>query len=331
MKYLLLSGMLVVCAPLTAVAGTEKSAEAIEACIAVESRTVKSDKTLGELRSFCQKQTNSAIGRRIALEKAALRNPFAILPHKPNYILPVTYSEPNEAPYIDELKGYHLDDIEAKFQVSVKFVTKENLFFDGLDLQVAFTATSWWQSYNSKISAPFRETNYEPELILSYKKPWSLLGLSVGSTTLSFNHQSNGQSGYLSRSWNRVIGSVAAPIHENIIVSARAWWRLPEDEKKVVDGVYQPKGDDNPNIENYMGYGELGGLWRLPKGHNLDVLLRNNLRSDNKGAVQIGWSFPLSTHVRGYVEYFNGYGESLIYYNHSTERIGLGFKLTDWL
>jgi phospholipase A1 len=239
----------------------------------------------------------------------------------------VTYSKTNIEPYVDLLQGAEFDHIEAKFQVSLKYVAVEDFFFRDLDLQFAFTATSWWQSYNSDISAPFRETNYEPELIFNYHNPWSILGIDVGNSFLSLNHQSNGQSGTLSRSWNRLIAGIAFTV-DNVAWGITTWYRFPEEAK--ID-LASPRGDDNPDIEKYMGYGEIGALWQITEGHNLDIMLRNNFRSDNKGAIQLGWSFPFSKHLRGYIEYFNGYGESLIYYDQSVERIGIGVKLTDWL
>ncbi len=300
---------------------------AIEACIAVRSRTADKDITLAELRLQCQKITHSAIGRRVAFEKAALSNPFSVLPHKPNYVLPITYFNANEQPYVNRPQRYKLDDLEAKFQFSVKYIAAEDFLTKGLDLEIAFTTTSWWQSYNSKISSPFRETNYEPELILSYKKNWSFIGAKVAYSSFSFSHQSNGQTGELSRSWNRIAGKVAF-VHNDFIWNLRAWWRLPEKDK---NNLGDPDGDDNPNIERYMGYAELGAIWRLPDRHNVDLLLRNNLRSNNKGSIKLGWSFPFSKHLRWYVEYFSGYGESLIYFDQNTSRIGFGVKLTDWL
>ncbi len=305
----------------------ELSQESLFACMAEALKTASADMTTGELRERCHTQINNTIDERIIFEKQASSNPFAISPHRPSYILPFTYSKPREGPYGNLLQGEEFDDAEIKFQISIKFLAYENLFKEGINVHAAFTSTSWWQAYNGDISAPFRETNYEPEIMFSYYKPWSLLGIPVIHSSLSLNHQSNGQAGILSRSWNRVIGGVTTA-SDNLVWNARAWWRLPEDEKQSPTDI---AGDDNPNIEKYMGYGDIGVLWKLPRQHNLDMLLRNNLRSDNKGAIQLGWSFPLHKHLRGYVEYFNGYGESLIYFDQHVSRIGLGVKLTDWL
>jgi len=301
--------------------------EAMLACVAEASRTADDNVAIGVLKRECNEKIQHPIKKRMILERNASSNPFAIIPHKPNYMLPVSYFNAEETPYTDVLQGNHFDHLEAKFQVSIKYAIAEDVWNDNFDLYAAFTSTSWWQSYNSGISAVFRETNYEPELILAHKSPWSLLGLEISHTTLAFSHQSNGQAGTLSRSWNRLVAGFTV-VDDNIIWNLKAWYRIPEDVKLTADS---PSGDDNPNIEHYMGYGELGVLWKINDSHNIDVFMRNNLKRDNKGAFQIGWSFPLSKHLRGYVEYFNGYGESLIYYNEHVSRLGIGVKLTDWL
>jgi phospholipase A1 len=61
------------------------------------------------------------------------------------------------------------------------------------------------------------------------------------------------------------------------------------------------------------------------------MMVRNNFDSnDNRGALQLEWSFPLNKRIGGYIQYYLGYGESLIDYNHNENRMGLGFILMDW-
>ncbi|MEO9947221.1 phospholipase A [Paraglaciecola sp.] len=307
---------------------SEEETAAIHKCVLKAFKNAKSEQTVADIRKKCAYTKQTLVKKRINLEQQASENPFAILPHKPNFVLPASLTSINQEPYVDLPVDSELDDVEIKFQVSMKYLAAQDVLFNDLDLQIAFTATSWWQAYNGAISAPFRETNYEPELILDYHHSWSLLGLPVEQTSLSFNHQSNGQTGSLSRSWNRIILGFTFAATEKVIWGFRTWYRIPEDEKT---SPLDASGDDNPDIDKYLGYGELGGLWSISDKHSLEFMLRNNLRSDNKGAIQLGWSFPINDKIQGYVEYFNGYGESLIYYNYHTQRLGIGFKLTNWL
>ena len=103
---------------------------------------------------------------------------------------------------------------------------------------------------------------------------------------------------------------------------------LKSSEKKKLS-PNQPDGDDNPDIDKYMGHFELTSIYQWDE-QNFSFMLRNNLRSENKGAVQLDWSFPMGSRFKGYVQYFNGYGESLIDYNHTVQRFGFGILLTDF-
>ena len=255
---------------------------------------------------------------RLYQEEAHATNRFVIIPHQRNYLLPITFnSNINEEAWEVAHPGTGMDQAEVKFQLSMKAIIWQDILGRDIDLWGAYTQTSWMQAYNTDASSPFRETDYEPELILSFGNNWRVLGFRNTRVNLHFNHESNGQSEPLSRSWNRAILSGIFE-RRNFSLEASAWYRIPE----------RSKDDDNPDIDDYIGNGQLQGLWKWPD-YTLGFTLRNNLQSDNKGAIQLDWTFPISRRFQGYIQYFNGYGESLIDYDESTNRIGIGVSLTD--
>jgi phospholipase A1 len=79
-----------------------------------------------------------------------------------------------------------------------------------------------------------------------------------------------------------------------------------------------------------MGHGEFLAVWAHGE-QRVGLLLRNNFDADNRGAVQLDWSFPIHAKLLGYVQWFYGYGESLIDYNHRVNRLGVGVMLNNWL
>lgn len=265
---------------------------------------------------------------KIRVESFAADNPYVLLPHRPNYILPVAWhSHPgqhtditfdeNDQPTTDTEEYQR---IEAIFQLSIKYPVATGVIGSMSRLEVAYTNRSFWQMYHSKISRPFRETNHEPELILS----WQPENKTIDYFSLALNHQSNGRSGDLSRSWNRVIAETGFVFSKGLL-NTKLWWRIPESSK------VGPLGDDNPDMTDYMGYGELRYVF-VHKGNTVSVMLRNNAKfSDNKGAIEIGYNFPLHKKIKGYIQYFNGYGDSLIDYDRNQQRIAIGIKLSDWL
>lgn len=263
----------------------------------------------------------SYLSKKWQLDAESRRKRFAIMPHRANYLLPYTYNF-NQNKEVQEAADPNSDiqNAEAKFQLSLKMKLWESILGTNLDLWFAYTQLSFWQIYNTAFSAPFRENNYEPEMLLNLRTNMDIFGLMKSRfIQVGINHQSNGLGGPLSRSWNRVVANVGFE-RDAFNLVLKTWVRIPDSEDK----------DDNPDILSYLGYGEItmGYHW---KNNAITAMFRNNLRaSENRGALQLDMIFPLIEHVNGYVQYFVGYGESLVDYNHYTNRIGIGVMVKDW-
>ncbi|MBJ7555686.1 phospholipase A [Marinomonas spartinae] len=268
------------------------------------------------------KKAHGLIQQRMEQEQATANNPFVLTPYKTNYFLPFNYNpHPVSRAFLgDKNSSDDLNDVEFKFQFSFKVPVLYDVVGKNSSLWVAYTQLSYWQAYNSSISAPFRDTNYEPEMFLMTEPKKGLFGIKPTYVSYGIVHQSNGQSTALSRSWNRIYVNFLFQT-ENTVYSIKPWYRIPENAAD----------DDNPDIEKYLGYGELTMVHTIDD-YTFDMTLRNNLRtSGNKGSVQLGFTFPLWGKSRGYIQYFNGYGDSLLDYNHSSQTLGVGIMLSSWL
>jgi phospholipase A1 len=251
-------------------------------------------------------------------------NRYTIDLYHQNYLLLARWTDNvNSAPYqpLFQAAGQSekIDSTEAKFQLSFKmrlWTTDDRRW----GVWAAYTQQNQWQVYNADISRPFRETNYMPELLVSYRP-----GLDLGSgfqwnlVNLSLNHQSNGRTDALSRSWNRVIATFGVE-RENFALLANLWYRLKEDQAD----------DDNPDITDYYGYGSVTAIYKW-RGNSFTLMGRGNVRT-GKGAAQLSWMSPrLLGPLRAYAQIFSGYGESMIDYNWNQTTVGIGIALNDEL
>lgn len=266
------------------------------------------------------------VDRYTATERALFSFSGSFVSYRPTYVMPLTYVDnPNQTPTSPTLGettyDARLDDQEAKYQISFKVPLLTGVFDERTTLWFGYTQLSFWQVFNADSSKPFRETNYEPEIFARYETNLDIGPGTLNTVSLGLNHESNGRSDPQSRSWNRVTSMITYS-YDRWLFILNPWYRIPEDQEE----------DDNPDIERYLGYGNFWAVYKWNEDRTLSLKLRNNFRtSNNRTSVQLGYSFPMGGTLKGYVEYYNGYGESLIDYNERIQRIGIGIMLNDWL
>lgn len=266
----------------------------------------------------------SVLSRYWELDPADKRGVFNAVGYQSNFFLPVHItSRVNRAPQsptqaADPAPGYRRE--EAKFQLSLRTKLLQGVGLPGADLWGAFTLQTLWQVYNHRDSSPFRNTDYQPELIYMVptadrwrQLPW---GWQWRYTQLGWAHQSNGQSDPLSRSWNRVYLGAGFE-RGNWSLTARLNHRLREDLED----------DNNPDLMQFRGRGEFALTWARGL-HTASLQLRSSLRDGSKGAAQFEWTYPVwrdqPNGLRWYVQLFHGYGETLTDYNFRQSSVGAG-------
>jgi phospholipase A1/A2 len=262
------------------------------------------------------------------LDAADKRGTFNYTGYQPNFFLPWQVSSRlNQAPS-SPTRGVAIglpryQHVESKLQLSLRTKVAQNLLLPGGDLWVAYTQQSLWQMWNGHESAPLRVTNYQPELIFAAPTPASLqgpwLGWSWRLSQLGLQHESNGQSGALSRSWSRAY--VLAGIERGDVV---ATWRI----EQRLDGFEATAKDDNPDIVHFLGRSQVQLGW-TPGLSTASLTWRPSLAG--KGSVQLDWTYPLDRSkadgMRGYVQLFHGHGATILDYNFRQTTLGLGLSL----
>ena len=270
------------------------------------------------------KNKSSSMAERWELGKENDKGLFLITPYKPVYLTAGRRSfNPNTQPK-SENPLYSLpfkvdyNEYEAKFQFSFKTKVARDLFWGTGSIWVAYSQKAHWQIYNVALSRPFRELNYEPEIILNFATNYKLLGFDGKMLGIAFNHQSNGRIIPLSRSWNRIVFNAGFE-RKNWQVTLRPWLRLADDI------------DENPLITSFTGQGEAIVVYNKNK-HQLSAVMGHSLRLKNggRGSIQLNWTYPVVKNLHAHLQLFDGYGETLQDYNHRQSTIGLGFTLADW-
>ncbi|WP_111881150.1 phospholipase A [Paracidovorax anthurii] len=222
---------------------------------------------------------------------------------------------------------------ENRIQLSVRTKIAQGLLTQGHptlkdSVWVGYTQQSYWQLFSPDISRPFRATDHEPEVMYVYPTDAKLpFGWRWRYSGIGLVHQSNGQNLPLSRSWNRVYLMTGMELDNRWTVTARAWKRVNESAEN----------DDNPDIIDYMGRGEVQVAWNYDRDNTLSLTARNSFSSTGRGSVRLEWLRAvgkdlggIKSNLRFHTALFSGYGDSITDYNRKRTVLSVGLSLVDF-
>ena len=222
---------------------------------------------------------------------------------------------------------YGPDAPAAKFQFSFKY---KLLDFSGLapqrrtrTLQFGFTQRSLWDI--DAVSSPFYDTSYMPEIMYESLAPEPERSgplVTWQGFQAAYKHESNGRDGPMSRSLDLAYARAVFSFGR-----ADGWHLLAIPEVLT----YLSVDSGTKDIEDYRGYGKLHLVFGRPDGPSLMAAAWAGKDFDRR-SFQFDLTIPVRTKLLNFetyllVQYFNGYGESLLAYREKTETVRAGVSL----
>jgi outer membrane phospholipase A len=216
----------------------------------------------------------------------------------------------------------------AEFQFSLKYkvIDLKDTVNPLAHLYFAYTQTSFWELFTK--DPAFYDTSYKPSVFFYYpdvfQNDFFQLDLQGGG-----EHESNGRGGTQERSLNTFYLQPKAtfdlPANLQLSLQPRAW-------------VYIYVGNNDQNIDQYRGYADmLAALTWLDPNSAEKVQLSTKFVIGDEGS-HAGLLFDLRFNLAGVpvlrkfnpaiqVQYFQGYGQTLIQYNQTSNSLRAGLCL----
>lgn len=203
---------------------------------------------------------------------------------------------------------------DVKFQVSIaQRVTKSVLPFNSYFF-IFYNQKVFWNVFQE--SMPVHDLNFNPGIGLS--KLLIVKDRVIGKASLLIEHESNGRDSIFSRSWNKISFCGSIYLSPQFMVHAKYW--IP-----IVDGM------NNKDILRYSGIYQSGiqVTSRDKKfGLALTMIKRKGWNFNYNVIMELNYRLFKKDNQYLFLQYYNGYGESLLDYNrfHSRLRMGIVIK-----
>lgn len=203
---------------------------------------------------------------------------------------------------------------DVKFQISIAQKLTRSVLPWHTYIFLMYTQKTFWNVFEK--SLPMHDLNFNPGI--GWSKPFFNKDRYVGKLTLLLEHESNGRDSIQSRSWNRISIGGSVLIDPWIMVYGKVW--IP-----IIDG------QNNRDILNYCGIYQTGvKIATLDRKFIWDITFvkRKGWNLNFNTIFEFSWRFHKKSNQYFFLQYYNGYGESLLDYNqfHSRLRAGIVIK-----
>lgn len=202
---------------------------------------------------------------------------------------------------------------DAKFQISLRHRLYRKLLPFKTYIFLTYTQKSFWDIYRK--SAPFAENNYNPSI--GFGRNFIRNKRIEGIGFLQFEHESNGRDSIYSRSWNRITFTGIYIPDQNFTIQAKLWIAIMVAK-------------ENKHLTRYAGIGHLAGTYTNDDGRFTTSVVMQKRGGWNLNAnwqVDVAYRLFKFDNQYIYLQFFNGYAESMIDYKQFSRYVRIGFVI----